>query len=88
MEKMISHFKYIYSIITLQESGNLQLGMELWSLVRGKGMSRGLQAALCAQSRENCVGWAGQNMPVSLFHAAQLQKGLFLCQSSEQEAHL
>lgn len=52
-------------------------------------MSPGHQTALCAQSRENCVGWgAGQKMPVSHFHAAQLQKGLFLCQSSEQEARL
>lgn len=58
-------------------------------VVRGKGMSPGHQTALCAQSRENCVGWgAGQKMPVSHFHAAQLQKGLFLCQSSEQEARL
>lgn len=31
MEEMISHLKYISSIITLQESGNLQLGTELWS---------------------------------------------------------
>lgn len=39
MEKMISHLKYISSIITLHESGNLQLGTEEWSLIRGEGMN-------------------------------------------------
>jgi len=34
MEKIIFHFKYISSIITLHGSGNLQLGTEEWSVVK------------------------------------------------------
>lgn len=98
MEKIIFHLKCISSIITLHESGSLQLGTEEGSVAGGGrfkeyeccrqlGLHAGVRAGGGSATRRrcHCQGLPASNTPPSHFSTAQLPSSVFLRQHMEQE---